>query len=78
MKESIDRIEEEGYSTILKEFFKRNQKQILMNSIIMENKSGVAIEMTTAGFNVMQEDGVVHGVNGILIECSGRGMFIVY
>ena len=48
-----------------------------MNSIIMENKSGVAIEMTTAGFNVMWEDGVVHGVNGILIECSGRGMFIV-
>ena len=48
-----------------------------MNSIIMENKSGVAIEMTTAGFNVMREDGVVYGVNGILIECSGRGMFIV-
>ena len=77
MKDSIDRIEEEGYSVILKEFFERNQKQILMNSIIMENKSGVAIEMTTAGFNVMREDGVVYGVNGILIECSGRGMFIV-
>ena len=77
MKDSIDRIEEEGHSVILKEFFERNQKQILMNSIIMENKSGVAIEMTTAGFNVMREDGVVYGVNGILIECSGRGMFIV-